>query len=191
MTARGVSRRAHILAYLEENPARTTYEICLVLGYRQQDGRPATRAVMKLLRDMERKAQVVAAIEFRRQQGREVYLWRVAPPGTVPPPRRPVSPDVAGRRRERNRAQKRRARARRRATAAPAAWHLPGLPACRDADPGLFFPQPGESADAAIAICAGCPVRAECLELALAYGERFGVWGGVDLEAGAGLARPA
>jgi hypothetical protein len=102
---------------------------------------------------------------------------------------------MAERRRERNRAQKRRSRARRRGTAAPAAWHLPGLPACRDADPGLFFPGPGESADAAVAICAGCPVRAECLELAHANGERFGVWGGVDLQAEAedeaGLGRPA
>jgi WhiB family redox-sensing transcriptional regulator len=75
--------------------------------------------------------------------------------------------------------------------AALAAWHLPGLPACRSADPDLFFPQPGESADAAMAICAGCPVRAECLELARTNGEQFGIWGGVDLEAETRLARPA
>jgi hypothetical protein len=191
MTGPGVSRRDRILAYLDEHPGQTAYEICLGLGYRQQDARPAARAVMKLLRDMERKAQVVANTEFRAQQGRHVFLWRPAPPGTTPPPAADPSPAAAGHRRARDRANKRRSRARRRGTAAPAAWHLPGLPACRDADPGLFFPPPGESADAAMAICAGCPVRAECLELALANGERFGVWGGVDLAAGAGLARPA
>ena len=32
-------------------------------------------------------------------------------------------------------------------------------------------------------VCAGCDVRAECLEQALSNGERYGVWGGMtDLE---------
>ena len=63
--------------------------------------------------------------------------------------------------------------------------------ACRDADPDLFFPLLGESADPARAICAACAVRAECLTLARARGEQFGVWGGVDLGAEAGTARSA
>lgn len=33
---------------------------------------------------------------------------------------------------------------------------------------------------AAKQVCAGCPVRAECLAWALATGEPYGVWGGLD-----------
>jgi WhiB family redox-sensing transcriptional regulator len=55
----------------------------------------------------------------------------------------------------------------------------------------LFFPQLGQSADPAQAICAGCAVRADCLALARARGEQFGIWGGVDLGAEAGTARRA
>jgi WhiB family transcriptional regulator, redox-sensing transcriptional regulator len=29
------------------------------------------------------------------------------------------------------------------------------------------------------AVCASCPVRLECLEHAIACGERYGVWGGL------------
>jgi WhiB family redox-sensing transcriptional regulator len=29
------------------------------------------------------------------------------------------------------------------------------------------------------AVCASCPVRAECLDAAIANGERYGVWGGL------------
>jgi WhiB family redox-sensing transcriptional regulator len=29
------------------------------------------------------------------------------------------------------------------------------------------------------AVCARCPVRAECLDMAVANGERYGVWGGL------------
>ena len=54
--------------------------------------------------------------------------------------------------------------------------------ACGDADPDLFFP-PDEGGKAqarkAKGICAGCPVRAECLEYAIRNGEHWGVWGGV------------
>jgi WhiB family transcriptional regulator, redox-sensing transcriptional regulator len=52
--------------------------------------------------------------------------------------------------------------------------------ACNDVDPGLFFPPDGGSAQPAKAICAGCPVKAECLEYALVSGQRFGVWAGLD-----------
>jgi WhiB family redox-sensing transcriptional regulator len=49
--------------------------------------------------------------------------------------------------------------------------------ACRGMGPELFFPERGEDASTARAVCAGCPVAAECAE----YGatERFGIWGGV------------
>jgi WhiB family redox-sensing transcriptional regulator len=29
-------------------------------------------------------------------------------------------------------------------------------------------------------VCAGCPVRLQCLEMALQNDERFGIWGGLS-----------
>lgn len=52
--------------------------------------------------------------------------------------------------------------------------------ACRGLNPELFHPQPGESSDQAKAVCAGCPVRTECLDYAMAHYELFGVWGGTS-----------
>lgn len=49
---------------------------------------------------------------------------------------------------------------------------------CADTDPALFFPERGEPADEAKAVCQGCSVRAECLEYALANCEKYGIWGG-------------
>ncbi|MFD6418460.1 WhiB family transcriptional regulator [Streptomyces sp. NPDC060194] len=55
--------------------------------------------------------------------------------------------------------------------------------ACLHEDPELFFPVgqsgPGLSdQQRALAVCAGCPVRAACLEWALEIGRPTGVWGG-------------
>ena len=50
--------------------------------------------------------------------------------------------------------------------------------ACRGIDPGLFYPARGESTREAKDVCAGCLVRGECLDYALAAGEKFGIWGG-------------
>jgi WhiB family transcriptional regulator, redox-sensing transcriptional regulator len=56
--------------------------------------------------------------------------------------------------------------------------------ACRDADPELFFPVtdmgPGarQVADAK-AVCARCPVRAQCLDYATEAGLGHGVFGGL------------
>jgi WhiB family redox-sensing transcriptional regulator len=50
--------------------------------------------------------------------------------------------------------------------------------ACRDADGETFFPATKDDVDKALAICAICPVRIECLEYALEARERYGVWGG-------------
>jgi WhiB family transcriptional regulator, redox-sensing transcriptional regulator len=46
-------------------------------------------------------------------------------------------------------------------------WRLDA--ACRDVDPELFFPEPGQAPQAAAAkqVCAGCVVRGPCLEAAL------------------------
>lgn len=54
------------------------------------------------------------------------------------------------------------------------------LAACAGTDPEAFFPEKGGSTREAKRVCAGCPVRVECLEYALATGQRFGVWGGMS-----------
>lgn len=56
--------------------------------------------------------------------------------------------------------------------------------ACRDEDPELFFPVsemgPGARQVAqAKAVCARCPVRAECLTSALDSGLDYGIFGGL------------
>ena len=71
---------------------------------------------------------------------------------------------------------------------AQATRRLPTGPACAGADPDLFFPFPGEPTAPAKAICGRCPVRAVCLAWARARGERYGIWGGVDLGAEARMA---
>lgn len=51
--------------------------------------------------------------------------------------------------------------------------------ACRDQDPELFFSKSPEDREEAKRVCAGCPVRSQCLEWADEWGEKAGVWGGV------------
>jgi WhiB family transcriptional regulator, redox-sensing transcriptional regulator len=51
---------------------------------------------------------------------------------------------------------------------------------CAQTDPEAFFPEKGGSTREAKRICAGCEVRAECLEYALENDERFGIWGGMS-----------
>lgn len=41
--------------------------------------------------------------------------------------------------------------------------------------------------ETAVGVCRACPVRAECLQYALAADERFGVWGGLSETERAGL----
>ncbi len=43
-----------------------------------------------------------------------------------------------------------------------------------------FFPARGESVRDAKAVCAGCPVRSECLDFALRLKVAHGVWGGLS-----------
>jgi WhiB family redox-sensing transcriptional regulator len=50
--------------------------------------------------------------------------------------------------------------------------------ACTHAPSDLFFPDSGMEAGPAKAICAGCPVKADCLDHALRNNETRGVWGG-------------
>ena len=51
---------------------------------------------------------------------------------------------------------------------------------CMGVDPDLFFPERGASTREAKEVCRGCVVRADCLEYALANGEKFGIWGGLS-----------
>jgi WhiB family transcriptional regulator, redox-sensing transcriptional regulator len=51
---------------------------------------------------------------------------------------------------------------------------------CLGVDPDLFFPERGASTREAKEVCRGCVVRDDCLEYALANGEKFGIWGGMS-----------
>ena len=64
---------------------------------------------------------------------------------------------------------------------APARGH--DLP-CRNGDADLWFAETPAELEQAKALCAGCPVRAECLDGALARSEPWGVWGGEIFERG-------
>jgi WhiB family redox-sensing transcriptional regulator len=58
------------------------------------------------------------------------------------------------------------------------AWQ--GQANCMGVDPELFFPERGSSTREAKEVCRGCVVRVECLEFAIANGEKFGIWGGMS-----------
>ncbi len=65
--------------------------------------------------------------------------------------------------------------------------------ACANADPERWFPPPNtphRQVAAAVAVCAGCPVRLECLLFALSHDERYGIWGGFTAEERRSLAKP-
>jgi WhiB family transcriptional regulator, redox-sensing transcriptional regulator len=64
------------------------------------------------------------------------------------------------------------------AEAEPDTWQ--GQALCAQTDPEAFFPEKGGSTSAAKRICLGCPVRARCLDYAVAHDERFGIWGGLS-----------
>lgn len=55
-------------------------------------------------------------------------------------------------------------------------WHLA---LCQYVDPELFFPAKSANPHAAKAICASCPVRADCGEYAVHRPDITGVWGGL------------
>jgi WhiB family transcriptional regulator, redox-sensing transcriptional regulator len=60
------------------------------------------------------------------------------------------------------------------------AWHADA--ACRGRGTAVFFPGRGQNTACANAkaVCAGCPVRDECLDAALTHGELAGIWGGTS-----------
>ena len=175
-------RQAAVLEHLAEHPGLTATELARTFGLRA--------SLYKQLAVLEQRALVVGVPVWNPGQGRRVTHWQVAPPGTVPPPRPAPDPVEVSRRRERDTAAQRARRARRSVPRAPVAriapLVLPGA-ACKGADPDLFFGPDAELVTdyearvaKAKAICAGCPVRAECYATALANGERHGIYGGVD-----------
>lgn len=61
------------------------------------------------------------------------------------------------------------------------------LAACANKPFDLFFPEGSETspafirqAEEAVAVCAGCLVRTECLDFAMKTRQRHGVWGGTS-----------
>jgi hypothetical protein len=174
-TAPAGTHREAILVYLAGHVNLTAYELARAIGV-------AAPTVAVLLWYMEADAQVVSRLGRRLGQGREVRLWRVAPPGTLPPPRTSPAAEFVERRRNRDRITTAAQRARTRVPSVGTGT-LPSA-ACLGADPDLFFPEKDDHTTiaAAQAICAGCPVRAACYARAVRNGERFGIWGGVHLE---------
>lgn len=60
----------------------------------------------------------------------------------------------------------------------PAEWM--GDAACKGKPTDWFFPERGQSLREQKAVCAGCPVRQACLDYALEFRVRFGIWGGTS-----------
>ena len=60
---------------------------------------------------------------------------------------------------------------------APGPWA--DLSACRGEPLTLFYPPSGRRPTEALAICARCPVRVDCLEYAIEHHQHWGVWGGM------------
>lgn len=78
----------------------------------------------------------------------------------------------------------------------PAPWMVDAN--CRGMDPNIFYPEVGENADRAKAICNGttgkvlkdgtviattpaCPVKEQCLQYAIEHpGRGYGIWGGMS-----------
>jgi WhiB family redox-sensing transcriptional regulator len=50
---------------------------------------------------------------------------------------------------------------------------------CAEVDGDLFFPEKGEHTSWAKKLCASCPVKLPCLEMAMDEQIEFGVWGGL------------
>jgi WhiB family transcriptional regulator, redox-sensing transcriptional regulator len=71
------------------------------------------------------------------------------------------------------------------ASAEPPSLRLP----CRVDDPDLWFAESPVELEQAKALCAGCPIRRNCLSAALDRREPWGVWGGEIFEQGVVIAR--
>ena len=69
-------------------------------------------------------------------------------------------------------------------------WHWQEQGRCREVEnTSIFFHPPNERGlarirrdEAAVAVCAACPVRVQCADYALRSREPYGVWGGLTEE---------
>ena len=52
------------------------------------------------------------------------------------------------------------------------------LGACKGLDSAIFYPEDEIEAQDAKVVCEGCPVQSACLDHALSFREKSGVWGG-------------
>jgi WhiB family redox-sensing transcriptional regulator len=52
--------------------------------------------------------------------------------------------------------------------------------ACNGLDPDMFFPDKGESSGPAKQVCAACPVREDCLTMAVELNLTSGIFGGMS-----------
>lgn len=60
---------------------------------------------------------------------------------------------------------------------------------CHVGEPDLWFAEEPDDLERAKSLCGDCPIRRQCLALALERAEPWGVWGGEILVGGAVLAR--
>ncbi len=60
---------------------------------------------------------------------------------------------------------------------------------CQSGDADLWFADQPSLLDEAKALCKGCPLQTQCLELALERAEPWGVWGGEIFDGGVVIAR--
>ena len=51
---------------------------------------------------------------------------------------------------------------------------------CAQVDPEIWFPEKGMPSKNVKAVCARCPVTAECLSWATVTNQWFGIWGGLS-----------
>ena len=173
-------RQAAVLEQLRRHPGLTATELARAFGIAEP---------YKQLAALQQKALVVSVQVWHQDQGRNVAHWRVAPPGTAPPPGAVPDPAELRRRRERDTAAQRARRARQhppRRPPGPAAPALAGA-ACKGADADLFFGPDAEFVTArqqreaaARAICARCPALDACLAYALDTRQEYGIWGGAN-----------
>ena len=101
------------------------------------------------------------------------WLQAGRPPGGPPPPLSPSEKTTKGNNT-------------RRAAKEPGTVNLslagqswPCRAACRDMDTDLWFPVGMAVDPLVLAVCGSCPVQGECLDFAIATGQK-GVWGGHD-----------
>ena len=58
------------------------------------------------------------------------------------------------------------------------AWHARA--SCRGMGPERWYPERGQSTDAAMKICLTCPVRPDCLAFGVVHSPQIGIWGGAS-----------